>query len=100
MKIYLLEGDEAMSSTEVKPISIEVLDLREGETVISANVVHTPPGGETALTITPTVSTPYIDLVLGPFEAAGWHFVKVQAVGSGSPASKPEVLYAIQVKNN
>lgn len=99
MKVYVLEGEEAMSLTEVKPVDIEVLDLRDGETVESATVTHTPPSGETPITITPTVGASYVDLLLGPFGVAGWHFVKVQAVGNGSPPSKPEVLYAIQVKD-
>lgn len=99
MKVYVLEGKDAMSKTEVRSVSIEVLDLRDSETVSSANATHTPPVGETALTPTPTVSSPYVELPLGPFAVAGWHYVKVQAVGNGSPPSKPEVFYIIEVKD-
>ncbi len=87
-----------MSKTEVKPITVEVLDLQHGEAVSSANVTHTPPSGD-ALTITPTVDSPYLSMVLGPFAVPGQHFVKVQAVGDGSTPSKPEVLYSIDVKD-
>jgi hypothetical protein len=87
-----------MSKTEVKSRTIRVVDLKDGETVSSATATHTPPDGETPLTIMPTVSTsPYVDVELGPFTVPGQHFVKVQAVGSAD--SKPEVLYSIEVKD-
>lgn len=85
-----------MSKTEVKPITVEVIDLQTAETVTSASVTHTPPSGS-ALTITPTVATPNVNLLLGPLAVAGKHFVKVQAVGSAG--SKPEVLYDITVRD-
>ena len=88
-----------MSKTEVKPITVQVLDLKTSETVSSAVVTHTPPPAGTAVTITPTVDTPYINMVFGPFAVAGQHFVKVQAVGSAVTPSKPEVLYSIEVKD-
>lgn len=83
-----------MSKTEVKPISIQVVDLLSTETVTAATVTHVPPSG-TAATITPSVSSPYITLLLGPLTVAGKHTVKVQA--TGSLGSKPEVLYKIDV---
>lgn len=98
MRTYLLEGETSMSKTEVKPISLEVLDLQSGETVASAVVTHTPPEGS-ALTIPKTISTPFIHMLFGPFTVAGRHFVKVQAVGSAVSPSKPEVLYSIEVKD-
>lgn len=94
MKTYDLE----MTRTEVKPITLHVRDLREGETVNSATVTHTPPSGS-ALEINPSIETPYITMEFGPFATAGIHFVKVQAVGSANPPSKPEVLYEIRVKD-
>jgi len=87
-----------MSKTEKKPITVQVLDLQTSETVASAEVTHTPPSGS-ALTITPSIDTPYINMVFGPFAVAGWHIVKVQAVGNASTPSKPEVLYNIEVKD-
>lgn len=85
-----------MSKTEIKPITMEVIDLQTAETVTSASVTHIPPSGN-ALTITPTVSTPNVNLLLGPLAVAGKHFVKVQAVGNAG--SKPEVLYEINVRD-
>ena len=85
-----------MTKTEKKPITVQVLDLQEGESVSSAVVTHTPPSGD-ALTITPTVETPYVNMLFGPFAVAGRHYVAVQAVGS--LGSKPEVLYVIEVVN-
>lgn len=85
-----------MSKTEVKPITVEVVDLQATETVTSASVTHTPPSGN-AITITPTVATPNVNLLLGPLAVAGKHFVKVQA--TGSLGSKPEVLYEITVRD-
>lgn len=85
-----------MSKTEVKPITVQVLDLQEDETVASASATHTPPSGD-ALTITPSVETPYVNMLFGPFAVAGRHYVNVQAVGNASPPSKPEVLYVIEV---
>ena len=87
-----------MSKTEVKPITVQVLDLQSGEAVDSANVTHAPPSGN-AKTITPTIETPYINMVFGPFDIPGHHFVKVQAVGDASSPSKPEVLYSIEVRD-
>lgn len=87
-----------MTNTEQKPITVEVLDLQDGETVASANVTHTPPSGS-PLVITPTVATPYINMLFGPFTVPGIHFVKVQAVGNASSPSKPEVVYAITVQD-
>lgn len=87
-----------MTKTEIKPITVQVLDLQTAETVASAVVTHTPPSGS-ALTITPTVDTPYINMRFGPFAVAGQHYVKVQAVGSAGAPSKPEVLYSIEVKD-
>lgn len=83
---------------QVKPVTLQIRDLQEGETVASASAVHTPPSGS-ALTITPTVATPYVNLILGPFTVAGFHFVNVQAVGNAAAPSKPEVLYEIKVRN-
>lgn len=85
-----------MSKTEIKPRSIHVVDLQAAETVLSATATHTAPSGS-PITITPTVATPYISLLLGPFAVAGKHFVKVQGVGSAG--SKPEVLYEITVRD-
>lgn len=87
-----------MTKTEQKPITVQVLDLQDGETVASANVTHTPPSGE-PLAITPTVDTPYINMLFGPFTVPGIHFVKVQAVGNAAAPSKPEVVYAITVND-
>ncbi len=87
-----------MSTTEEKPITVQVLDLQEGEGVASATATHTPPSGS-ALTITPSIETPYVNMIFGPFSVAGIHLVKVQAIGNGSPPSKPEVLYQIEVKD-
>ena len=85
-----------VSKTEVKPITVEVVDLQATETVTSASVTHTPPSGN-AITITPSVATPNVNLLLGPLAVAGKHFVKVQA--TGSLGSKPEVLYEITVRD-
>jgi hypothetical protein len=96
MKTYTLDGDKSMSKTEVRPITVEGLDLQTDETVTSATATHTPPSGS-ALTITPTVDTPFVNMLFGPFAVAGWHYVMVQVVGSDG--SKPEVLYVINVKD-
>lgn len=92
----MITYDLVMSKTEKKPITVHVVDLQTGETVSTATATHTPPSGS-ALTITPTVATPYVNMLFGPFAVAGQHFVKVQA--TGSLGSKPEVLYSIDVKD-
>ena len=94
----MIHYELVMSKTEIKPITIQVLDLQTGETVSTANVTHTPPSGS-ALTITPTVDTPYINMLFGPFAVVGTHIVKVQAVGNAGSPSKPEVIYTIHVRN-
>jgi len=94
----MIEYKLVMTKTEVKPITVQVLDLQDSETVASANVTHTPPSGS-ALTIAKTIDTPYINMLFGPFTVAGTHFVKVQAVGNAATPSKPEVLYSIEVKD-
>ena len=86
--------DLTMTRTEKKPRTLEIKDLQTGETVSSAVATHTPPSGS-ALTITPSVSTNFVNFLLGPFAVAGTHFVKVQA--TGSLGSKPEVIYMIRV---
>lgn len=91
----MITYDLVMTITEVKPITVKVQDLQEGETVTDANATHTPPSGS-SLTITPAVDTPYINMLFGPFMVPGYHFVKVQAEGSMN--SKPEVLYFIRVR--
>lgn len=85
-----------MSKTEVKPITVHVVDLQAGETVTDATVTHSPPSGD-AITINATIETPNINMLFGPFDLAGYHFVLVQAEGSNG--SKPEALYVIQVKD-
>lgn len=85
-----------MGKTEVKPITLQVVDLQVGETVTDATVTHSPPSGS-AITIGKTVATPYVNMLFGPFGLAGFHFVIVQAVGSNG--SKPVALYVIQVKD-
>lgn len=92
----MIEYHLIMTLTEIKPITVQVLDLQQGETVSSANVNHVPPSGS-AITIEPTVETPYINMLFGPFGLKGIHVIKVQAVGSGG--SKPEVLYFIDVRD-
>lgn len=89
--------DLEMTKTEVKPISLQVLDLQEGEEVASATAIHTPPSGS-PLTITPTVETPYVNMMFGPFAVSGHHFVVVQAVGDAASPSKPEAVYVIKVR--
>jgi len=90
--------DIEMLVGQVKPITLKIRDLQENETVASATATHTPPSGSPS-TITPTVSTPYVNMVFGPFSVAGYHFVNVQAVGNAAAPSKPEVLYQIKVIN-
>lgn len=82
------------TTTEIQPVSITISNLQSGETVSSATATHTPPSGD-ALTITPSVSSPTVTLLLGPFAVVGNHIVKVQAVGDNG--SKPEVIFNIQV---
>lgn len=94
MKIIQL----TMTVLEKKPRSVQVVDLQTSETVSSATVTHTPPAGGTTVTMTPSVSTPYVNLVLGPFPDIGTHLVDVQATGNASTASKPVVRYIIEVK--
>lgn len=87
-----------MTKTEIKPITVQILDLQENETVASATATHTPPSG-TPLTITPTVDTPYVNILFGPFAVNGRHTVKVQATGNAASPSKPEVVYDIIVRD-
>lgn len=85
-----------MTKTEIKPITVQTLDLQTGEVVTSAVATHTPPSGS-ALSITPTVDTPYVNMLFGPFAVSGKHYVLVQATGDAG--SKPEVLYIVEVVN-
>jgi hypothetical protein len=92
MREYALE----MTTTEVKPITVPVLDLQQSETVEStATITHIPPSGS-PLTINYTVVAPNINFLLGPLGVIGQHYVKVQA--RGNAGSKPEVLFSILVK--
>jgi hypothetical protein len=93
----MITYDLDMTTTEVKPITLQVLDLQASETVSSATATHTPPSGS-PLTITPSISTPYVNMVFGPFAVAGHHFVDVQATGGAGTPSKPVARYMIRVK--
>lgn len=92
----MIAYDLIMTTTEEKPITVEVIDLKTAETVTAGLVTHIPPSGS-ALTITATAETPYLNFLLGPFSVPGRHFVKVQAIGSAG--SKPEVVYDITVRD-
>ena len=92
MKRYKLE---AFSITEIRPLSVKVLDLQAAETVSTATAVHTPPSGS-AVTITPTVATPYVNMLAGPFTAIGRHYILVKPVGSAG--SKPTVQFVFDVE--
>ena len=85
-----------MTASEVRSITLRVIDLQTSETVSSAVITHTPPSGS-ALTIPFTVSTPNIYMLFGPFTVAGRHIVKVQAVGSAAGPSKPETIFYLDV---
>ena len=87
--------DLDMLTDQVKPITLQVRDLQEGETVQSATVEHTPPSGN-PIDIDATPDTPYVNMLFGPFTPAGHHFVKVVPVGSNG--SKAAVLYQIRVR--
>jgi hypothetical protein len=91
MKVYYLQP---FTTTEKRPLTVHVVDLQSGETVSSATVTHTPPSGS-ALAISPTVSTPYVNFLAGAFTATGRHQLQVQATGSNG--SKPEVRYIFDV---
>ena len=87
-----------MKAGEEKPITVQVLDLQASETVADATITHVPPSG-TPLTIPKTISSPYINMIFGPFTVVGRHTVTVQAIGSATPRpSKPVVVYGIEVK--
>lgn len=94
MKVY----DLVMSRTEVKPISLEVKDLQEGENLSDGNITHTPPEGGSPVTIDYSVDGNFLNMAFGPFAVVGYHYVMVQAIGDGSVPSMPEVLYVIRVK--
>lgn len=85
-----------MTQTEIKPITVQVLDLQDSEVLSGAVVTHTPPSG-TALSVTPSIDPPYINMLFGPFAVNGKHYVLVQAAGDAG--SKPEVLYIVDVVN-
>lgn len=95
----MITYDLVMGKTEKKPITVRVQDLQAGEGVDDATITHTPPAGGAAMSIPYSVETPYINMVFGPFTTAGYHFVKVQAVGDAAVPSKPEVLYQIHVRD-
>jgi len=92
----MITHELVMSTTEVKPITLRVVDLQASETVTDVTITHTPPSGS-AITIQESIETPDINMLFGPFGLAGHHFVLVQAEGSNG--SKPEALYVIQVKD-
>lgn len=85
-----------MTITEVRSITLQVVDLQAAEIVSSATITHTPPSGS-ALTIVKTISTPYIYMLFGPFAVIGRHIIKVQAVGSAASPSKPETIFYVDV---
>ena len=86
-----------MTTTEVKPITVKAIDLQADEDVDSATATHTPPSGDPK-TITPTVDSPYINMLFGPFGVAGEHKVIVQAIGDAG--SKPTVVYWIDINDS
>lgn len=92
----MITHELVMIKPEVKPITLRVVDLQTSETVTDATITHTPPSGD-AITIEKSIDTPYVNMLFGPFDLAGWHFVMVQAEGSNG--SKPVALYVIQVKD-
>lgn len=85
-----------MTVTEVRSISLQVIDLQTAETVSNAVITHVPPSGA-ALTIPFAVSTPNIYMLFGPLGVVGRHIVKVQAIGSGAGPSKPETIFYVDV---
>lgn len=87
--------DLNMVTTEIKPITVRVTDLQEGEVLSDAVVSHTPPSGD-AITIEATIDGIYVNMLFGPFGVQGFHFVKVQAQGDNG--SEPVVLYQIKVR--
>ena len=91
MREYALE----MTTTEIKPITVNVVDLQEGEALSGATITHTPPSG-TPRDMDFTIEAPYINFLLGPLGVTGQNYVQVQ--GEGDDGSKPEVLYSILVK--
>lgn len=96
MKFIELE----MTTTERKPVSLEVLDLQYNETVVDATIVHTPPQGGSPIVIEYTVDdNNFINMMFGPFAVSGYHFVNVQAEGNGTIPSFPEVTYFIKVRS-
>ena len=92
----MITYDLVMTKTEVKTITLRARDLQTNEQVDDAEITHTSPSGS-ALSIDYDVDTPYINMLFGPFETPGHHFVKVQAVGN--LGSKPEALYQIRVRD-
>ena len=93
----MITYDLEMTAAEEKPITLEVLDLQEGEAVESATAEHTPPSGD-PITIDVDISSPYINMVFGPFTVPGHHFVDVQATGDAATPSKPVARYMIRVR--
>jgi len=85
-----------MTITEVRSISLQVIDLQTSETVANAIITHTPPS-ESALTIPFTVSTPNIYMLFGPFGVTGRHIINVRAIGSAGSPSKPETIFHVDV---
>jgi hypothetical protein len=86
-----------MTTTEEKPITLQVKDLQEGEAVASATATHTPPSGS-PIDIEITIDSPYVNMMFGPFNVPGHHFVDVQATGDASTPSKPVARYFIRVR--
>lgn len=96
MKDVVFDDDQAFSLDEVRPATLEVVDLQEGEIVSTASAEHTPPSGS-PIPITTTVDTPLINILLGPFSIAGYHYVRIRA--EGDLGSRPEVLFTIWVRS-
>lgn len=95
MKVINLEAEQAMGKTEMRPITLEVIDLQADEEVTNAQITHTPPAGGGVVTIEFAVEHPYINMLFGEFTVSGWHYVNVKAIGNNG--SEPETLYVIKV---
>lgn len=85
-----------MAATEVKIFPVDFSpSFLDGETLTSADAVHTPPGSDVPLVPDVQVSGNIAQVTVGPLASLGTHLVDVH--GIGSEGSEPEVRIQVRV---
>lgn len=91
----LIGKDQSLAEIRQRDFDFS-LDVPDGESVVSATAVHTPPSGSAS---TPTVGSIVDDIVpvaLGPLAVLGQHLLKVTATLSNGQKSEMRVRFFVR----